>query len=168
MKPFMLTEAYTKIRVEINSNIEKLMGDHSFPNSISPLDMAISEARQAVRDMGFDPYKVKDYNHTVGVFAMEMSNTWISGVSTFYRVGDIYVSMENNTITVRMQVGTQRISGSGQWEVSVGSGMITRAGHVEFTVEHLKATFEISQAMDTRKRPVINDLQLELGNIQVN
>lgn len=45
--------------------------------------------------------------------------------------------------------------------------MITRVGHVQFTVAHVKARVEVSQSLDTRRRPQINDLQLELGNIQV-
>lgn len=45
--------------------------------------------------------------------------------------------------------------------------MITRVGHVQFTVQHVKVTVEVSQALDTRKRPQMRDLQLELGNIQV-
>jgi hypothetical protein len=100
IKPFMLSEAYTKIRVEIDSNLEKAAGDYSFPNSISPLDMAIAEGRKKVRNMGYDPFKIHDYNHTVGVFGMEMTHTWITGVSSFYRVGNITVSMENNTATL--------------------------------------------------------------------
>lgn len=168
IKPYMLSEAYTKIRQEIDQNLEKLSGDHNFPNSISPLDMAIAKARNYVRDMGYDPYKVKDYNHSVGIFSVEMSHTWIAGISSFYRVGDIIVSLVNNTVIIEMQVGTQKIYGTSQWEVSLCSGMITRAGQVEFTVQHIKATFEVSQALDTRKRPQIRDLQLELGNIQVS
>ena len=45
--------------------------------------------------------------------------------------------------------------------------MITRIGEAQFSVQHIKATFIISQPLDTRKRPQINDLQFELGNIQV-
>lgn len=168
IKPFMLSEAYAKIREEIDTNIDQVSGDHRFPNSISPLDMAISDARKKVRDMGFDPFKVKDYNHTMGVFAMELTNTWITGLSSFYRVGDIVVGVENNTVIIGMEIGTQRIMGAGQWQVFVGGGMISRVGQVEFTVEHIKSNFQLSQPLDTRKRPRLDDLQLELGNIQVS
>lgn len=168
IKPFMLKEAYTKMRHEIDTNIEKASGDHSFPNSISPLDMAIAEARKKVRQMGFDPLKMKGYNHSVGIFAVEMTNTWITGISSFYRVGDIVVGVENNTVMIRMEIGTQRIMGASQWELIISNRMITRAGQVQFTVQHVKAEFEICQPLDTRKRPKINDLQLELGNIQVS
>ncbi|XP_037820487.1 uncharacterized protein LOC119609686 [Lucilia sericata] len=165
MKPFMLQEADKKLREEINNNIVKLMGDKLLPNSITPLDMAIAEGRKKVREMGYDPYRMPDYNRTVGVFSMQLSNTWINGISSFYRVGDVVVSMENNTVTLNVKVGTQQIAGAGQWEV--GCGLVSRVGHVQFTVQHIRITVSVSQALDTRKRPVINDLQIDLGNIQV-
>lgn len=46
MKPFMLKEAYAKIRTDVDSKLENLMGNYKLPNSISPLDMAIGEARR--------------------------------------------------------------------------------------------------------------------------
>lgn len=165
MKPFMLQEADKKLREEINTNIAKLMGDKLLPNSITPLDMAIAEGRKKVREMGYDPYRLPDYNRTVGVFSMQLSNTWINGISSFYRVGDVMVAMENNTVTLKVKVGTQQISGAGQWEV--GCGLVSRVGHVQFTVQHIRLTVSVSQALDTRKRPQINDLQIDLGNIQV-
>ncbi|KAJ6647740.1 hypothetical protein Bhyg_02963, partial [Pseudolycoriella hygida] len=167
IKPLLLSEAYVQISKEIDSNIEKASGGHRFPNSISPLDMAIADARKKVRSLGYDPYKIKDYNHTVGLFEMKMMNTWITGISSFYRVGEIVVGVDNLTMSIVMEIGTQQILGASQWEVSFGSGMITRAGNVQFTIDHLNALFEINQSLDLRKRPQIKDLQLELGNIQV-
>lgn len=99
---------------------------------------------------------------------MKMTNTWITGVSSFYRVGDIVVGVDNLTISIGMQIGTQQIQGASAWEVKFGSGMITRSGDIQFTIDHIKALFEITQSLDIRKRPEIKDLQLELGNIQVS
>lgn len=99
---------------------------------------------------------------------MKMTNTWINGVSSFYRVGEIVVGVDNLTVSIAMQIGTQKILGTSQWEVSFGSGMITRSGNVQFTIDHIKAFFEINQSLDMRRRPEIKDLQLELGNIQVS
>ncbi|XP_001863022.2 uncharacterized protein LOC6045714 [Culex quinquefasciatus] len=169
IKPFMLSEAYTKIREEIDTRVENMTTEHSilFPNSISPLDMAIGEARTMVRNKHFDPYLIPDYNTTAGIFGMQTTHTWIRGVSSFYRYGDIGILMQNNTVSLTMQVGTQRIMGSTQWEVSMGRGMVTRAGQAQFTVEHIKVSFEVQQPLDLRRKPKLNDLQLELGNIQV-
>lgn len=100
MKPFMLKEAYTKLRTEIDSKLSDLMKDFSLPNSISPLDMAIGEARRKVREMGCDPLIIKNYNHSVGLFSVQLKNTWINGVSGFYRVGDIILGLDNNTVTI--------------------------------------------------------------------
>ncbi|XP_055839404.1 uncharacterized protein LOC129907309 [Episyrphus balteatus] len=168
LKPLMLKEADTQLREEINNNIKNLMGDRKLPNSISPLDMAIAEGRKKVRAMGYDPYHVQDYNRTVGIFSMQMVNTWITGVSSFYRIGEMIVAMENNTVSLCFQVGTQKISGATQWEVGFGIGFVSRIGHAQFIVQHIKATVNVSQALDTRQKPQINDLQIDLGNIQVH
>lgn len=100
MKPFLLQEAYQKLRTEIDGNIDKVAADYRLPNSISPLDMAIAEARKKLRSAGFDPYRLQNYNHTVGLIAMKLSNTWITGASSFYRVGDIILGLDNNTMTI--------------------------------------------------------------------
>lgn len=72
------------------------------------------------------------------------------------------------SLDVELHVGTQKLMGSTQWEASAGKGIITRVGGAQFNVQHVKAIFVISQSLDTRKRPEINDIQLELGNIQVS
>lgn len=58
--------------------------------------------------------------------------------------------------------------GTADWEVSASKGMITRAGHVRFFVQYIQAIVILSQTLDTRNHPQIKDLQLEMGNIQVN
>ena len=163
----MLSEASTKIETEINNNLANYTGEYTLPNSISPLDNILSEARQKVRAMKYDPFQVKDYNHTVGVFGVKITNTWLRGISTFYRVGNITVGITNNTVIIGMEIGTQQLEGSTQWELSIASGMITRTGTVLFTVQHLKVAFIVSQTLDVRKRPKIDDIQIDLGNIQI-
>lgn len=164
MKPFMLQAADKQFREMVNKNITEIMGERLLPNSITPLDMVIAEARKKVRENGCDPFRLPDYNRTVGVFSMQLSNSWINGISSFYRVGDVIVLMANKTVNLILEVGTQQISGAGQWEV--GCGLVTRIGHVHFTLQHIRATVSVSQPLDTRKRPQINDLQIDLGNIQ--
>ncbi|XP_031632293.1 uncharacterized protein LOC116346401 [Contarinia nasturtii] len=167
MKPFMLNEAYTKLRTEIDSKVNELMTDYKLPNSISPLDMAIGEARRKVREMNFDPFIIKDYNHSVGLFSIQLKNSWMSGVSGFYRVGDFGLSLDNNVVTIELNLGTQEIIGSTDWEVTVSKGIITRTGHIKFSIQYIQAKIVLSQMLDTRNQPQIKDLQLEMGNIQV-
>lgn len=52
VKPFMLSEAYSKITTKINDGLANATKDFVLPNSISPLDMGIAEARKKVRHMG--------------------------------------------------------------------------------------------------------------------
>lgn len=66
-----------------------------------------------------------------------------------------------------MEIGTQEISGSTVWQVSIAKGMITRAGSLQFTVQHVKVLFRITQPLNLSKKLQINDLQLDLGNIQI-
>lgn len=68
---------------------------------------------------------------------------------------------------LELNLGTQEIEGSADWEVTAGKGIITRSGHVQFFAQYIHAKVVVSQTLDTRNQPQINDLQLELGNIQV-
>lgn len=125
IKPFMLKEVNTNVRYDIhqfhnlfmhtsekeinkNFNLYICRGEVNkqisqlpqyFPNSISPFDMAIAEARKQVSQMGYDPYKLKDYSQTVGVFTMTSSHTWITGLASFYRMGNITITMENGIVS---------------------------------------------------------------------
>lgn len=60
--------------------------------------MAIAEARKQVSQMGYDPYKLKDYSQTVGIFTVTSTHTWITGLASFYRMGNVTLSMENRTV----------------------------------------------------------------------
>lgn len=66
-----------------------------------------------------------------------------------------------------MEIGTQEISGTTMWQVSIAKGVITRSGSLQFTVQHIKVLFEITQPLNLGKKLKIDDLQLDLGNIQV-
>ncbi|XP_052869413.1 uncharacterized protein LOC128275074 isoform X1 [Anopheles cruzii] len=169
IKPYMLQEAYKKIREEVDTNIQNVTLERGFilPNSISPVDVAIGELRTLVRNKGFDPFLVPDYNNTAGIFGMQTMHTWLRGGSSFYRYGDISVTMQNNTATLGVHVATQRITGSTHWEVSIGRGMLSHPGRAQFTVEHIRVAVQIEQPLDLRKKLKLKDIQLELGNIQV-
>lgn len=100
IKPFMLKEAYGKMTDEVNINLDKMIGDRSFSNSISPLDMVIAELRKEIRTRGFDPFRVPDYNQTAGIFAVKMKNTWVVGISSFYRVGNVTTVLDKKVATM--------------------------------------------------------------------
>ncbi|XP_071561700.1 uncharacterized protein [Temnothorax nylanderi] len=164
IKPFILKEVNTNVRGEVNKQISQLQ--QYFPNSISPFDMAIAEARKQVSQMGYDPYKLKDYTQSVGIFTVTLSHTWITGLASFYRMGNITITMENGTVYVLLDVGTQELEGKTHWEVSVIGGFLSRAGTVSFTVQYFRVQVKLGQPLDTRKRAILEELELELGNVQ--
>ncbi|CAL7946503.1 unnamed protein product [Xylocopa violacea] len=164
IKPFILKEVNTNVRGEVNKQISQL--PQYFPNSISPFDMAVAEARKQVSQMGYDPFKVQDYTQSFGIFAMTSTHTWITGLASFYRMGNITLNIENRTVYATIDVGTQEIEGKTNWEINVIGGFMSRAGTVSFTIQYFRVQLTLSQPLDTRKRPSIKDLELELGNIQ--
>lgn len=167
IKPYILKEAYTKARAEINAKLEEFAGDMQFPNSISPLDMVVTDVRKKLQNAGMDPYKVKDYNTTVSLFTVSLGNTWITGVSSIQRVGNISLKMENKTAIADFKIGTQKLEGRTQWEISVIRGLMSRTGVASFSVEYITGRFVLGQPLDTRKKIEFRDLDLEIGNIQV-
>ncbi|XP_015111892.1 uncharacterized protein LOC107037713 [Diachasma alloeum] len=164
IKPFILKEVNTNVKGEVNKQISQL--PQYFPNSISPFDMAVAEARKQVSDMGYDPYRIKDYSQSGGIFTVTSTHTWLTGLASFYRMGNITLTMENGTVYAVVDVGTQEIEGRTHWEVSVIGGFLSRAGTVSFTVQYFRVQVKLSQPLDTRKRASLEELNLELGNIQ--
>lgn len=164
IKPFILKEVNTNVRGEVNKQISQL--PQYFPNSISPFDMAIAETRKQVSQMGYDPYRLKDYTQSVGMFTVTSSHTWITGLASFYRMGNITITMENRNVYALLDVGTQELEGKTHWEVSVIGGFLSRAGTVSFTVQYFRIQVKLGQPLDTRKRAFLEELELELGNFQ--
>jgi hypothetical protein len=164
IKPFILSEVNTNVRGDLNKHIRAL--PQRFPNSISPLDMALAEGRRQVREMGYDPYHLPDYNYTVGIFHVDLTHSWVSGISSFYRVGNVSVTMEENILYVGVHVGTQRLEGRTLWDLQLG-GLLSRDGSASFTVEYIHTKTEISQPLDTRKKPILRILDIDVGNMQV-
>ncbi|KAI4458734.1 hypothetical protein MML48_7g00004553 [Holotrichia oblita] len=165
IEPYISKQSDAMARVEINKRSREF--PQRFPNSISPFDQVLSMARQIVRKQGYDPYEVPNYNTTLGMFSVEMTHTWLTGLSSFHRVGNISFVLLNNTFEGNMEIGTQRLEGRANWEMGIVGGLLSKSGTVKFTVEYVKVGIIIKQSMDTRNKPELEDIQLELGNIQV-
>lgn len=99
LKPLLLKDAYVKIKAAIDENLLKLVGSALIPNSITPVDNAIAEGRRQVRAKGYDPMQVDDYNYP-GVFGVRIYNTWLYGISSFYRLGEMSLKIENNSAII--------------------------------------------------------------------
>lgn len=135
IKPFILAEANTNIRKDVNEKVKQI--DQKFPNSISPLDQLVAEVRKKVRNAGYDPYYVNDYNTSVGIFDISLSHTWVYGISSFHRTKNIIFEIKNHTVHALIEVGTQRMLGTSHWEIIL-AGMMSRPGTVSFSVEYIR------------------------------
>ncbi|CAK1548667.1 unnamed protein product [Leptosia nina] len=167
IKPYILEDAYKKVTEEINNNLDGVTGDFQFANSISPIDMVMINARNKIIAVGKDPMKVKNYNTTVSIFNIALTETCLTGISTFYRFGNITLMMENNTLIVDFYLSTQEIQGSTNWEISTFKNLLSQFGTVTFTVDYIRVRTILGQPLDTRKSPQFRKLDIELGNIQI-
>ncbi|KAJ8678797.1 hypothetical protein QAD02_014584 [Eretmocerus hayati] len=164
IKPYILKEVNTNVRGEVNKHISHL--PNSFPNSISPFDMAVAEARKQVSQMGYDPYKFDDLSQSVGLVTVTSSHTWVTGLASFYRMGNMTLTMQNGTVYAVLDIGTQEIEGRTHWDISVFGGIVARAGTVSFSIEYFRVQVNVSQPLDTRKRATLEEINFDLGNIQ--
>ncbi|KAG5899932.1 hypothetical protein JTB14_002483 [Gonioctena quinquepunctata] len=165
IKPFVLKEANTNMRRDINKELKKF--PKKFPNSISPFDQLLCEVRRQVNNMGYDPFNVADYNNSVGVFDVYLTHTWLYGLSSFHRTKDIRFELRNRTVHALLEVGTAALKGTSNWEFSVVAGLMSKVGTVSFVINYIKIQINASQSMDTSKPPSLDDIQVELGNLQI-
>lgn len=140
IKPLILKEVNTNLRNSVNEELGKL--NQTFPNSISPFDQLVADVRNRIRNAKLDPYQVADYNNSVGIFDVQMSQTWLYGLSSIHRSGDIIFEIKNKTVHALLEVGTQRMKGTSNWQISLVAGIMGRSGTVSFTVEYLKVSFQ--------------------------
>ena len=57
--------------------------------------------------------------------------------------------------------------GTNEWNVIFGTHFISKNGYLTFTIDHVNVKMTLSQSMDVRNHPTIEDIQLEIGNIQI-
>ncbi|XP_038209580.1 uncharacterized protein LOC119830583 [Zerene cesonia] len=167
IKPYILKDAYTKIREEVNKKLEEVDVFIQFPNSISPVDMLMIHARKKIIALHKDPFIIDDYVTSVSVFNVALNGTSLIGLSSFYRIGNITFVMDNNTIIVDFDISTQEIHGSTNWHVYTLKGMVSRFGIAMFTIDYIRARIILGQPLDTRKRPQFRHLDVDLGNLQI-
>ncbi|XP_014256432.1 uncharacterized protein LOC106670510 isoform X1 [Cimex lectularius] len=164
VKPYILKEVNTNVRADINKILKSLK--QTFPNSIPPFDLIVAELRKYVRENDYDPYKIPDYNYNPGIFGVDITNIWISGLATFFRVGNVTVTMSNNTLSTYIHISTRRLHGQCKWEIP-GVKKLASPGITSFTIEHMEIETKFNQSLDIRKTPVLEELKLKIGNIQL-
>jgi hypothetical protein len=63
IKPLMLKDAHAKIKATVDESLVNALGDSQIPNSISPIDFAIAEARKQVRAKKYVIFKLNKFFH---------------------------------------------------------------------------------------------------------
>lgn len=164
VKPYIFKIINGNIRGNINDHLRKFKV--MFPNSIPPLDLAIAEARKFVRNNDFDPYFMPDYQYATSIYSVDITQIILVGLSSFYRIGDIKVSMNNLTLFIETNVATEVLEGNCNWEAGI-AGIFTKSGTMSFTVDYVRVKMIVSQPLDIRKKPKVMELNVKVGNIQL-
>lgn len=164
IKPVILAEVNTNVRKDINDKIRTMSNGIKTNASMSPVDQAVIEGRRYIRDQGYDPYLLSNYTRNLGIFELNITEFNLKGLSRYYKVGDISLSMDNGTIEFGIHLATDKLSGSCMWSVGV-SKISYRKGFNHFTVESMQVRAIIRQSLDLTQHPQLVDLDFLLGNI---
>ncbi|XP_046662059.1 uncharacterized protein LOC124355135 [Homalodisca vitripennis] len=164
IKPQILERVNLVIRTDVNKKLKEL--SVKFINKISPVDLAFSEGRKYVKQNGYDPYKIRDHSFILGgLVHVNITQFSVAGLSRFYRVGNLSLSMDAGVIEVGIHVMTHELKGHCEWSGETFG--IVKSGKTNFTVDHLQVRALVTQSLDVRQKPQLRDLDLELGWVKV-
>ncbi|XP_050538808.1 uncharacterized protein LOC126904121 [Daktulosphaira vitifoliae] len=165
IKPIIMKIVNIMIKDELN---EKMKHFKRFPNTIPPIDLLIAESRQQIKSMGFDPWRLDDIVNAFNfnIFSLDVNNIWILGLSNIYRLGDMNISIQNRTIISVVHIGTQELEGHCQWKIGA-AGILKTTGTTSFSIDYIRVEANVTQPMDTRLAPILNEMGLSVGNIQL-
>lgn len=166
IKNYLLEDAETNMRNDINNKLDQVVGNIEFPNTITIIDMVLVDVRKKIKDIKMDPLDIEDYASTIGIFKISLNNIVLKGLSTFHRIGNVKFRLENKSLLADFEIGTKELQGSTCWEFSGINGFINNTGSVSFSVAYIQGRFVLSQPLDIREKTEFTDLQLEVGNIQ--
>lgn len=164
IKPYFFSLISNNIRGTVNDGLKQMK--MMFPNSIVPLDLGIAEARKFIRNEGFDPYYVPDYQYATSIYSIDITHIMVTGISSVYRFGDVKLSMDNHIINIITNIESEELEGSCVWEAGIG-GIFTKLGSASFSVEYINIMISVNQSLDVRNKPKIVELKIKLGNIQL-
>lgn len=134
---------------------------------ISPVDLAVYESRKYVKSR-YEPFIISDIIDFENSFIkVHVGPVSVHGLSKFARVGNVTLSMTNETITIRIRIITGRLAGNSKWYYDFGQAGVKRFGHSNFTIEHLQFEAVINQSLNSNRPPVLDELQIETGPIVI-
>ncbi len=166
VKPHIQRLVNERLLIEVN---KQLQDAPKFPqiSKMSPVDLAIFEGRKMVHKK-YDPYQIDMViDHDSEFLTVKVGPVKIFGLSKFYRVGEVQLKMSNGTMEIRLRMITGRLRGSYEFEFNFGKVGKTRKGASRFVMKHLQFEAIVKQPMDLKRKPMLEDLQLETGRISV-
>lgn len=81
------------------------------------------------------------------------------------RSGDINFSFENGSIIVGAQAATQKLYGEFKWQLDFR--VISPQGKLSLEIDGLDVKLGLKQPINIRKKPKLEVLRVNLGNLQV-
>lgn len=170
IKPIVLTEINQKVREDINKKIKKIGTKFAETGTKPPLDIALEEGRNYVRENGYDPYVIDNYvlkymptNNSL--FKVNISNLTLTGLSNFRRVGEVSLSMDSGTVQMGIHLATSKLRGKCTWSLVIGQ--FQRNGQTNFTVDYVQGRGFVNQSLDVTKHPVLEDLDVNVGKVRL-
>lgn len=166
--PFIQARIDERLTTEVN---KKLKDSPAFPaiREMSPADMLMQKARDYVRK-NYEPHRVQNMiKYETEYLYITVGPVTLRGLSNFARVGDVSLGMVNRTMITKMRIVTGKISGEGNFSFNFGrlQPSQTQQRYANFTVERLQFEAIVHQSVDMKQKPRLEDLQLEMGTIQV-
>uniref|UniRef100_A0A1B6DBL0 Lipid-binding serum glycoprotein N-terminal domain-containing protein n=1 Tax=Clastoptera arizonana TaxID=38151 RepID=A0A1B6DBL0_9HEMI len=163
MKPAILEKINTVLRMDFNKKLKSVT--KKFTGTVSPVDIALAEGRRYCRNKGYDPYHIQNYESDQGVFTIKIHDFKVVGLSRFYRVGNLSLSMDSGIVQISMHVATEQLNGTCEWGIVVGN--YEKKSNSNFTVDYLQVRALLNQSLDLHQHPQLHDLDVGLGRINV-
>lgn len=164
IKPEIIEKVNDVIRNDVNAKIKQV--SKKYVNSVKPVDLAVAEARRYVKEMGYDPYHIRNYSIKEGDYSLNITHFVLNGLSKFYRVGNVSLSMDVGVIQVGLHVATERLTGECEWDVKLGK-FYSRVGYANFTVDHVQVRASVHQSLDICTHPMLEDVDVEVGRVKL-
>lgn len=164
IKPEILDKVNDVIRNDVNTKIKEI--SKKYVNGVKPVDLAVAEGRRYVKEKGYDPYHIRNYTINEGDYSINITHFVLNGLSKFYRVGNVSLSMDTGVIQIGLHVATQRLTGECEWGMKL-SKFYTRVGYANFTVDHVQVRALVNQSLDICKHPMLDDIDIEVGKVRL-
>lgn len=166
IKPHILNEIEKRLNQEVNKQLET---SPKIPKIVerSPVDLAVIEGRKYLRE-SYEPLTIKKVlNHESEYLILNIGPVTIKGLSKFARVGNITMQMKEGVIQLIARFITGRLNGTCKFFYDFGKVGIIRDSEAKFDIEYFQFQAKLNQSINLRKKPILDDLQLQMGKVRV-